>query len=252
MMSERWIRCVECNQVAHVTPFEGFPSYSYDERCGEFIETAADDEACFLEFHRHHTMEELFIIKDSFISEGRYGEPLKVSYFEATNGKERFVIRGCRHDITRPMGYELIAGYIETSFRREVQSREIRKQLGEEIKDPPLAETNVERFIQIVERVVSQFPPRDSIEITAETDTPLISHCKLGIGAIREILTLCTEFFDGMELKRLEKFIEDNNSYNEPMTLLLKRTFRIRRAQTALLRGEAATSGVERKAAQHS
>lgn len=251
-MSERWIRCVECNRVARVTPFDRLPAYSHDERCGGFIETAVDDEACFMELHRHHTLEELFVIKGSFISEGRYGEPLKVSYFEASNGTERFVIRGCRHSISRPMEYELIAGYIETSYRRDVQKREIKRQLAEEIQDPPLAATKVERFIQTVERVVAQFPPRDPIEITAETDTPLVSHCRLGPGAIREIMALCGAFLDGAELRRLEHFIGENNSYNQPMTLLLKRTFTIRKTQTVMVRGEAEASRDESKVAQHS
>ena len=103
-----------------------------------------------------------------------------------------------------------------------------------------------------MERVVDQFPPKDTVEITAETDTPLISHCKLGSGAIREILNLCRDFCDGPELAVLEKFIENNNSYNEPMTLLLRRTFRIKRAQTMPWKGEADLSGLAQKAAQHS
>lgn len=251
-MSERWIRCVECNQVVRMTPFDGLPSYAYDEGCGDFIETAVDDGACFVGQHKQHPLEELFIIKGSFISEGRYGEPLKVNYFEASNGKERFVIRGFRQDITRPMEYELIPGYIETSFRRAVQSKELRRQLEEEITDPPLSEVQVERFIKTVEQVAVKFPPQDGIEITAETDTPLISHCKLGCGAIGEILSRCREFLDDLEIARLRKFIDDNNSYNEPMTLLLKRTFRIRRAHTVSWKGETEASALKTKAAQHS
>lgn len=238
--------------MAHVTPYEEAPSYAYDRETGDVIESAGAEEPSFMDLHREHTLEELFVIKDSFISEGRYGEPLKVSYFEASNGKERFVIRGSRKEISRPITYELISGYIETSFRREVQSREIRRQLAEEIKDPPLADAQVELFIRVVEQVAAQFPLKDRIEITAETDTPLVSHCKLGAGAIREILYLCKGVFDGGELKRLETFIGNNNSYNEPMTLLLKRTFRIKRAQGCLRNGKTDTSLPERRTAQHS
>jgi len=250
-MPARWIRCVECNQVAHVTPFEGAPAYAYDRETGDFMVTEADEGPCFADLHRRHTTEELFIIKDSFISEGRYGEPLKVSYFEASNGKERFVIRGSRADITRPITYELIPGYIETSFRREVQSREIRRQLAEEIQDPPFAEAKISCFIQAVEQVAARFPLKDRLEITAETDTPLISHCRLGASDIRDILTLCRGIFDGEELKRLEAFIHTNNSYNEPMTLLLKRTFRIKRAGTRPGEGMAEAPMPERKTVRY-
>ena len=251
-MTARWMRCVECNQVAHLTPFEEAPSYTYDREAGDFIENNGAEAPSFTDLHRHHTLEELFIIKDSFISEGRYGEPLKVSYFEASNGKERFVIRGSRMDITRPIAYELIPGYIETSFRREVQGREVRRQIDEEIKDPPLAEDKVDLFIRVVEQVAAQFPLKDRLEITAETDTPLISHCRLGAGEIREILHLCRGVFDGEELKRLERFIHNNDSYNEPMTLLLKRTFRIKRAQGRLRDGKREAGAAKQMTAQHS
>jgi hypothetical protein len=205
-----------------------------------------------MDLHGKHTLEELFVIRDSFISEGRYGEPLKVKYFEASNGRERFVIRGSRSDVTRPITYKLIPGYIETSFRREVQSRAIRRQLAEEIKNPSLAEDRVELFIRVVEQVAAQFPLRDRIEITAETDTPLVSHCKLGAGAIREILSLCKGVFDGAELNRLERFIQNNNSYNEPMTLLLKRTFRIQRKQSRVCERGSDALVPEKMTAQHS
>jgi len=250
-MPARWIRCVECNEVAHVTPFEGAPVYAYDRATGDFTMTGPDEGPCFADRHRRHTTEELFIIKDSFISEGRYGEPLKVSYFEASNGKERFVIRGSRADITRPIEYELIPGYIETSFRREVQAREIRRQLDAELQGPPLPEAKIACFIQVVEQVAAQFPLKDRLEITAETDTPLISHCRLGEGEIREILNLCRGVFESEEIKRLEKFIHNNNSYNEPMTLLLKRTFRIKRAGACVEEERAEASEPARKTAQH-
>jgi hypothetical protein len=209
-----------------------------------------DDEADFMGGHKHHTMEELFVVKDSFISEGRYGEPLKISYFEATNGTERFVIKGWREDINHAMEYEVIPGYIEMTFKREVQADEIRRQLSDEIKDPPLAETTIERFIQIVEKVVAQFPVSDRIEITAETDTPLISHCRIGVNALRAIMTACKEIFDVLELEKVEQFVYQNNDYNEPMTLLLKRAFTIKREQVTSRTSEKARSGCDRKAAQ--
>ena len=136
------------------------------------------------------------------------------------------------------------------NFKREVQADEIRRQLCEEVKDPPLAETAIERFIQVVEKVVAQFPVRDRIEITAETDTPLISHCRIGDNALREITTACKEIFDGMAWEKVEEFIRQNNNYNAPMTFLLKRAFTIKREEAASRTSEKAQSGCDRKAAQ--
>ena len=226
---------MECNQVIHVTNYECSPQYHCDENLEEITEIPMDDMKHFMVKNKHHKMEELTIIKNSFISEGRYGEPLKVSYFEATNGKDRFVVKRWREDINTSLQYELIPGYIKTAFTLEVQYDEIRKQMSEEIKTPPIAETKIERFVQIVEKVVSQSSIEDKMEITAETDTPLISHCKMDTNSIRKILSLSGEIFDAEELKKVEQFIHRNNNYNEPMTLLLKRRFTIKRKRTTPL-----------------
>ena len=249
-MTARWIRCVDCNVAVHITDYDCLPSYYYDQKCAEVIEKPMDDEAHFMGGHKGHTMEELFVVKDSFISEGRYGEPLKISYFEATNGTERFVVKGWREDINHAMAYEVMPGYIEMSFKREVQADEMRRQLSEEIKDPPLAETAIEGFIQIVEKVVTQFPVSDRIEITAETDTPLISHCTLGDNALRKIMTASKKIFDVGEWEKVEQFVYQNNDYNEPMTVLLKRAFTVKREQVATRTPEKVQSGCDRKAAQ--
>ena len=231
-MVDKWIRCIECDEVAHVTDYDCSPQYHCDRNLEEIIEEPMDDINSFMILHRHHKMEELSIIKDSFISEGRYGEPLKVSYFEATNGKEQFVIKGWREDINNPLHYELIPGYIKTAISLEVQSDEIRRQICDEIKRTSITEAKIKRFIQIVEKVVSQFSAKGKIEITAETDTPLVSYCKMDAGFVKKILSQIREIFDTEELKEVEQFIDRNNNYNDPMTLLLKRTFAIDRENT--------------------
>jgi len=251
-MADRWIRCAECNQVVHVTNYDCSPQYHCDGNLEEITEIPMDDMTHFMVKHKHHKMEELTIIKNSFISEGRYGEPLKVSYFEATNGKDRFVVKGWREDINTSLKYELIPGYIKTTFTLEVQSDEIKKQMSEEINTPPIAETKIERFVQIVEKVVSQSSFGDKIEITAETYTPLISHCKMDTNSIMEVLRLSGEIFDTEELKKVEQFIHRNNNYNEPMTLLLKRRFTIKSKCTTLLESKKEPSLLDGLIAQRS
>lgn len=234
-MSDKWIRCIECNKVTHVTDYDCSPQYQCDEKLEEVIEKPVDDMRNFMVQHGHHKIEELSRIEDSFISEGAYVEPLKVSYFEATNGKERFVIKKWRDDINDPLQYELISGYIKTTISLEVQLNEIRKQLHDEIKHPSITETKIERFIQTIEKVASQFSAGDKIEITAETDTPLISYCKMDTDFTREILRLSEKIFSAEELKEIEQFIYRNNNDNEPMTLLLKRAFTIEEENSKLI-----------------
>ena len=122
-MLDKWIRCIECNEVAHVTDYDCSPEYQWDEARGEVIEKSVDDMRDFMLQHGRHTIEELSRVSDSFVSEGSYVEPLRVSYIEATNGKEWFVIKTWRDDINDPLRYELIPGWIKTTFSLEVQSQ---------------------------------------------------------------------------------------------------------------------------------
>jgi len=234
----RWIRCVECNQVAHVTEYDNAPHYQYDKDIEKIIEKPMDDMKCFMAQHRDHEMEELTVVKNSFISEGNYGDPLKVSYFEATNGRGKFVIKGWRENINTSLRYEIIPGYIKTTFHLMAQSNEIRKQMSEEITHPPIEGAKIEQFIQIIEMVVSQFSMRDKIEITAESNTPHISYCRMGTSCIKEILRLSEAIFNAEELRQVEQFIYQNNKYSEPMTLLFKRAFNIKKRVTAPLKSK--------------
>ena len=237
-MADWWIRCIECNQVAHITDYDRFPQYHCDRNLDEITEKPVDDTKRFMTQHINHRMEEITVIKNSFISEGRYGEPLNVSYREATNGKERFVIQEWREDVNSPLRYELIPGYIKTSFRLEVQSDEIRRQMKEEIAHLPLAAAKIEQFIKIVEKVVSRSPMRDAIEITAESDTPLDAYCKMAANSVREILRLSEGVFDAKEMRKVEQFIYRNNNFNDSMTLLLKRSFDVKKRHPEPLKSD--------------
>jgi hypothetical protein len=232
-MKEKWIRCITCNKVTHVTQYDTFPHYHGDHYGEVSDEDHGDEGDEFMSQHEGHELEELSVVKDSFISEGRYGEPLKVGYYEAINGKERFVIKRWREDITAPLQYELIPGYIRTTHHFEVQSDEIRKQMREEIKNPPFDERKIDRFIQIVEEVVSRASPRDAIKVTEETDSPLVSYGRLGVTTIKEIIGLTEKMLDEREVRQVVQFIHHNNSYNEPMTLLIKKRFTIKKMRAA-------------------
>ena len=231
-MSDKWIRCIECNKVAHVTDYDCTPQYQCDEKLEEVIEKPMDDMRNFMVQHGHHKIEELSRINDSFMSESAYVEPLKVSYFEATNGKERFVIKKWRDNINDPLRYELIRGYIKTTTHLELQLDEIRKQLHDDVKHPSITEAKIERFLQIIENVASQFSPGEAMEITAESDTPLVSYCKMDAEYTRKILKLSEKIFRAEELKEIERFVHRNNNDNGPMTLLLKRAFTIEEENT--------------------
>ena len=101
------------------TAFDQLPEYEpFPTKADSFQTVAVDDYRNFLESHRGHRMEDLRIIEDSFVSEKAFIEPVKVSYFKATNGKERFVIRKSREHILEPLTYDLIYGDFALNCRK--------------------------------------------------------------------------------------------------------------------------------------
>ncbi len=111
---DQLIRCINCDKIFLKTPFDLSPGYdSSSHLCSEsFRSVEKDDFEEFLRNHRGHQLEDLEIIKESFVSDKPYAEPIKISYFKATNGKENFVIKKFRERIDQPLTYQLIAGVI--------------------------------------------------------------------------------------------------------------------------------------------
>ena len=145
------IRCKNCDEIFMKTPFDQCPEYEWDpSRSPEnFRSIEKDDFQDFLIHHHGHQLENLKIIEDSFVSEKAYFEPIKTSFFKATNGKEKFVIKKFREKIDEPLKYQLISGdYSLKCTAIEIQSEEISKQLKRELK-PPLSQTQMDAFLKL-------------------------------------------------------------------------------------------------------
>lgn len=232
----RLIRCVECNEIISLSKYDFCPEYIHDVEKDIFEEQKGDDRKPFVAKHQRHHLEELHMIEGSFISEDLYLEPVKASYFEVTNGSEKFVIKKWRKDIHAPLTYELIPGHIAfTEIRLFAQCKDIRKQFQAEVEILDSAEEKIDNFVKVVESVVSQMEEKEFRKKDLyETSSPVVSHVRLGEEEIEKILKGCQRIFTSDEIKRIEKFIRENNEYNGVMTALVERQFEIRKSEDKL------------------
>jgi hypothetical protein len=125
-MVEKLIRCTQCNKV--------IPQY---DRFGDFgespalpgVEWASDDldaQKEFMELHGGHVLEELLVDRETAVSDRPAFLPCGVTYLEATNGKERFLIKRVKEGYDRPAFYELIPGQIRLAdISLETQEEEL-------------------------------------------------------------------------------------------------------------------------------
>jgi len=203
------IRCVQCNAVAMVTPFDQTPEYT---RVGGNWEIAEmDDRARFLEKHEGHRLEELRILQDSFISRQDYLEPVKTAFFEATNGKEFFVIKRERKSISEPQIYELIQGrLIFTPTDLRIDKAGLQEELEKEFPPPSLISKKIKYFVKELQRAVSLLDAGSLKRVPFEGSNPSVWYYYIGEGTLEEVFTHSSEMLSKAEAKAIRAFLTKN------------------------------------------
>jgi len=221
------IHCVNCEEIFMRTPFDQCPEYEFDSaRPFESIRSIErDDFQDFLIHHHGHQLENLKIIEDSFVSERDYLEPVKISYFKATNGKETFVVKKFRERIDEPLKYELIDGdYSLKCIRVEIQTEEIVKQLGREFMKAPLPSNKIAAFLKLYQHIAENIEIQNLERVTEESSNPVEVYYKMDDLSLAYLLRNCRNIFNKQEYLDIEAFIQ---RHKDDGVLLLKATYRI-------------------------
>jgi hypothetical protein len=221
------IHCINCDAIYFKTPFDQPPKYdphpSNSEDPPQVNER--DDFQSFLKDHRGHQLEDLKVVEDSFISEKPYFEPVKVSYFKATNGRESFVIKKFRESIDEPLKYQLIIGdYSLRCVGIDIQSKEIAKQLERDFGTTPLPQAKITVFLKLYQHIAQTVDIRNLERIPEESPNPLEIYYKMDDLSLIYLLRNCRSIFKEQEYLDIEKFI---HLQKEDGVLLLKATYKI-------------------------
>ena len=221
------IRCISCDEIFLRTPFDQWPEYeSYPNGSLQSFRTIErDDFQNFLESHHGHRLEDLKILKDSFVSEKNYVEPVKISYFKATNGKESFVVKKFREKIDEPLKYQLIHGdYSLRCTNIEIQSKEVMKQLNAEFKTNPLHQNKIDAFVKLFQYIAKTINIQKLERIPEESPNSLEIYYKIDDISLIYLLRNCHNIFKGQEYLNIEEFI---HRHKDDGVLLLKATYKI-------------------------
>ena len=228
------VRCINCDEIFLKTPFDLWPEYdSCSNRSPEFFQSIEkDDFQEFLRNHRGHRLEDLQIIEDSFVSEKAYSEPIKISYFRATNGKKSFVIKKFREKIDQPLTYQLIGGdYFLKCVGIEIQYKEIARQLEAEFKAAPLPQNKMAAFLSLYQQVAKILDIENLERVPDESPNPLEVYYKLNDVGLAYLLRNCHNIFKGQRYSDIEEFI---HRHKDEGVLLLKATFQIQVSEKVL------------------
>jgi len=221
------IRCKNCDEIFMRTPFDQSPEYTFDSRRSTetFRSIETDDYQDFLTNHRGHQLENLEVLEDSFVSEKTYAEPVKTSFFKATNGKEKFLIKKFREKIDEPLKYLLIHGdYSLKCAGIKIQSKEISKQLKRELS-PPLSQDKIDAFLKLCHTIAENIEIEGLERISEESSHPLEIYYKIDDLHLVYLLRNCRNIFKGQEYSAVEEFV---HRHKDDGVLLLKATYQIR------------------------
>lgn len=226
-MVEKLLRCSQCNQV--------IPIY------GEFIEMddnahlpgviwADDDRRTKEEFfrnHNGHALEELTVDFETYVSDKPSFELIKVSYFEATNGRERFLIKRSRERFDQPAHYEIIPGKLKISnVACEILEGELRGQLGRLNGSCQLAEEEINSLIKALQEELRNISPEEffqEIEIVEEINTPLTLLGTFKDKHWQNIVQRLQNYLPQDAFTRILDFLEKNRLLKEIAPLFIQR-----------------------------
>lgn len=232
-MTNQLVHCTDCDEFFLKSPFDRCQEYEFssDRFPNSFRCIERDDFKDFLKNHRGHRLEDLQIIDDSFVSEKAYSEPIKISYFKATNGRERFVIKRYREKIDEPLKYQLMTADCGLEFVGiEIQSKEIARQLEAEFKKTPLSPNKIAAFVKTYRQVIEAIDLSNLERIPEESPNPLEVYYKLDDVGLAYLLRNCHNLFKGQEYQAIIDFI---NRHKEEGVLLLKATYKIQISEVA-------------------
>jgi hypothetical protein len=108
MVSREFVYCRDCDAIHRVSPFDKVPNHVYFS--DGTVQTASDDWRAFVETHGGHKLEPLQLTREIHPRAAAAANPIGAIYLEATNGRERYLLRRFRKAVEEPFTYHVLAG----------------------------------------------------------------------------------------------------------------------------------------------
>ncbi len=226
-MIQKLMRCTKCDQV--IPHPGGFGDFEKSSLLPGVEWSAADLERQkeFFRCHAAHPVEELRVNTDTLVSDKPSYESVKISYFEASNGQQSFLIRRTKPALDQPAIYQLIPGKLLVSnVSFDIQEEALRKQMAVRNGSAPLTEEKIQKFIRAFQDEVETIGPEklaEEVEVAEEGETPLLSYGIFKEARWENVLRRCAKDFEKADLNKVRQFIDENSQPDDVLSLLVKR-----------------------------
>jgi hypothetical protein len=230
-MVEKLLRCTQCDKVIPQYALFGDFGPSTHLPGVEWATDDLDEQREFLEVHGDHTLEELSVDRETYVSDRPAFVPCKVAYVEASNGKDRFLIKRIKEGYDRPAFYEIIPGKTRVAeVFIEIQEEELRQQITWLNGSFPLPAEKVGKFIKAFQDEVETISPdhwREEMEMTLPGENSLLSYGSFRESHWKNVLHRCEGNFKDSEIDLITKFVHEHRQSGDILDLKIKKRISI-------------------------
>jgi len=180
--------CQTCLEVRLLSPYDAAPSYRVH---GDALEEEPDQEReVFLRRHQDHSLAILKRRKNRISADRPAWDPFRTAYEEVTNGRETFLLKSWRTDLSAPRQYTLLRGALDVTAAVILPEEPLRDTLARSFAVSP---TQLAALMKALQRTVTMLPPEELIPAYCSADDPRLSFAYLAESHLRMLVHCCNK-----------------------------------------------------------
>lgn len=204
--------CRTCLEVRLFSPYDAAPSYRVH---GDALEEEPDQEReVFLQRHQDHSLAMLKRRKNRISADRPAWDPFRTAYEEVTDGRESFLLKSWRTDLSAPRQYTLLRGALDVTATVILPEEPLRDALARFFAVSPIQITALMKALQ---RTVTTLPPEELIPAYCSADDPQLSFAYLAEPHLRMLVRCCKEEGLAKERTNLWEFFLSKRQEEELM-----------------------------------
>ena len=202
--------CRPCFEVRLMSPSDSAPLYR--QRGDDFEEEPDQERTIFLQRHSGHPLRALKKKRDKFSADRPVWDPFRVAYEEVTDGRETFLLKSWRADLTTPRQYALLRGSLDTATTVSLPEEPLRSSLADCF---PSFTPLLPGLIKTLQRRVSTLPSHELIPAYCSAKDPQLSFAYLAEHHLRTLVRCCSEAGLSLEKDRVWHFFTTRQQEEE-------------------------------------
>ncbi|HJY85085.1 MAG TPA: hypothetical protein VKK81_28885 [Candidatus Binatia bacterium] len=202
--------CRPCLEVQLMSPYDSAPLYR--EQGDDFEEEPDQGRNIFLQRHSGHSLTTLKKKKDKFSADRPVWDPFRTAYEEVTDGRETFLLKSWRTDISAPRQYTLLRGSLDIATTVTLPEEPLRSSLAGCF---PSFTPLLPGLMKALQRTVSMLPSDEFIPAYCSADDPQVSFSYLAEHHLRMLVRCCYEVGLSLEKDRLWHFFTTRQQEEE-------------------------------------